>query len=174
MKIEYIKDNQVSTRWDKKIRKLLRICFTSDKESIFEQQRYYLEKPSHRYLLIDQHNELIAHVAVHDKHVYIENNPVAISGIAEVCVHPLYRKKGYVRQLLTKVHRDIEDRDVSYSVLFGDRFIYQSSGYKEVNNLFVKNITLVDHCWQPESAMVKEISRPWPTTFPVKLAGITF
>ncbi|WCE28581.1 GNAT family N-acetyltransferase [Vibrio sp. SCSIO 43137] len=174
MKIEYIRDNQVDRQLDRQIRKLLSSCFTDSDEKIFRHQRYFIEVPTHRYLLKDSYDELVAHVAVHDKQVFIENNPVSIAGVSEVCVHPLYRKKGYVRKLLCHVHRDIESRDVSYSVLFGEKSVYQSSGYHEVENLYVKQTTSVEEIWQSEPAMIREITRPWPVTFPVKLEGITF
>ncbi|GLO61234.1 hypothetical protein MACH09_17420 [Vibrio sp. MACH09] len=174
MNIEYIKDNQVDELLDKKIRRLLSRCFTNSDEAIFKQQRYYREVPTHRYLIVNNHSELIAHIAVHDKQVLIDNNPVPIAGIAEVCVDPSYRQRGCVRKLLNHVHQDIESRGMSYSILFGETFVYQSSGYREVSNLYVKEATSVNELWQPEPAMIKEITRPWPDTFPVKLEGSTF
>lgn len=174
MKIEYIKDNQVDKGLDQKIRKLLSTCFIDEDESIFAHQRYYQEIPTHRYLLTNREDELIAHVAVHDKQVYIENNPIPIAGIAEVCVHPMYRKNGYVRKLLAQVHIDIESRDISYSILFGSGLVYKSSGYNEVTNLLIKDKNLLNSQWQAESAMVREITRPWPISIPVKLEGIAF
>lgn len=174
MNIKYIKDSQVDDLLDEKIRELLSRCFTHSDETIFKHQRYFREVPTHRYLIVSNNSELIAHIAVHDKQVLIDNNPIPVAGIAEVCVDPNYRQRGCVKQLLNFVHKDIESRNMSYSILFGDKTIYQSSGYREVKNLYVKDITSINDLWQPELAMIKEITRPWPDTFPVKLEGTTF
>jgi len=171
MKFQYINDSEVSESLDKALRQLLSTCFVKNQDAqIFSKQRYYNEMPQHRYLLW-QHAQLVAHIAVHEKEVIINNNPISICGIAEVCVHPEYRNQGFVKHLLEKIHLDRIKQGDGFSVLFGDEEVYGSSGYRYVNNLKALNPSLE---WTvAEHTMVLSLNKDWPTG-EVKLSGIPF
>ena len=135
MKFQYVTDSNVSEALDLKLRILLSICFVQSQDAeIFSKQRYYNEMPQHRYMLWER-DELVAHIAVHEKEVLINGKPSAICGIAEVCVHPAHRNQGLVKHLLEKVQLDRINQGDVFSVLFGDEEVYGSSGYRCVDNL---------------------------------------
>lgn len=171
MNIQYIKDTDVSEELDQKLRNLLSTCFIKGQDSkVFRRQRYYNEMPQHRYMLWD-HDDLIAHVAVHDKEVLMEKKSYPISGIAEVCVHPNYRKKGVVKTILEKVHQDRMEYGDAFSILFGDEEVYFSSGYRCVNNLKALNPSKE---WNVTGhTMAHSLNTKWPDG-EVKLVGIPF
>lgn len=169
MRFQYLEDNDVSLAIDKQIRNLLSLCFIKDRE-VFGRQRFFNEMPGHRYLLWEDET-LIAHIAVHDKQVLINDIEVSICGIAEVCVSPKYRGKALVKQMLNKIHIARIDYGDAYSLLFGEKSVYTSSGYLTVNNLKALNN---QGAWNVTGhTMVHALNKNWPNC-EVKLLGIPF
>jgi predicted acetyltransferase len=171
MNIQYLKDVDVSAELDKQIRTLLCNCFIKDQDTqVFSRQRYYNEMPEHRYMLWDK-DHLIAHVAVHDKQVLIDDIRYPICAVAEVCVHPSYRKQGIVNIILEKIHLIRMEYGDAYSILFGDEEVYSSSGYRCVDNLKALNLS---QDWNVMGhTMVHVLNKKWPKG-EVKLVGIPF
>jgi predicted acetyltransferase len=159
MTVHYLADNDVTPILDMQLRFTLSRCF-SDQKAIFSKQRFFKEAPQHRYYIEDDADNIIAHVAVHDKTVLIDGKQYSVAGIAEVCVLPEHRKKGFVGQIFKCLHRDLKQRNVDFSILFGDYVIYGSSGYKEIHNLVMQ----LDGQWKNVPAMAKGIATPWPDT----------
>ena len=171
MDFQYIKEADVSEELDQKLRNLLSYCFVNGNDAeVFRRQRYYNEKPQHRYMLWNE-NDLIAHVAVHEKQVLIDDVFYPICGIAEVCVHPNYRKKGAIKTILKRVHQARIEHGDAFSILFGDEEIYSSSGYRCVNNL--KALNLSKEWAVTGHTMIHYLNRNWPDS-EVKLVGIPF
>lgn len=171
MNYQYVKDSDVSDELDRQLRALLSCCFVQGNDAqIFSRQRYYNEVPRHRYMLWDE-DELAAHIAVHEKEVLIDGVSTPICGIAEVCVHPDYRKQGLVKQLLEQIHIDRSKHCDAFSLLFGEEEIYGSSGYQCVSNLKAlqhsKEWNISGH------AMVYPLNREWPAE-DLLLVGIPF
>lgn len=171
MRVQYIQDQNVSQALDVRLRTLLSICYREDPDiKILSVQRYFSENPQHRYILWDG-DELIAHIAVHDKKVLVSDKQIPICGIADVCVHPQYRKQGLVKRLLDKVHVDRLKYGDAFSILFGDKDVYASSGYQCADNLLI-----LSSCqeWRiAKDAMVFCLNKTWPVS-EVKLIGIAF
>jgi len=171
MKFQYLKDSDVTPALDQKLRALLSQCFVKGQDAeIFSCQRYHQEMPQHRYLMW-QGEELVAHVAVHDKLVTVSGVTYAISGIAEVCVHPKYRKRGLVKSLMERVNAERLKAGDAFALLFGDEQVYASSGYRCIDNLYVlspqQEWVAVGH------AMALVLNKAWPTG-EVRLVGIPF
>lgn len=168
MKIEYIADDRVTELIDLQLRHLLSLCFVKERER-FSQQRYFLESPKHRYFVRDENDNIIAHVAVHEKSVLVGPQSYSVAGIAEVCVHPNNRKKGLVGILLKRIHTDMTNEKMAFSILFGDDCIYHSSGYREVTNLLMQT----GRSWVPVNAMARGLKERWPESS-VQLSGPKF
>ncbi|PMK04243.1 GNAT family N-acetyltransferase [Vibrio sp. 10N.261.55.A7] len=171
MDFEYIKDQDVSSDLDQKLRQLLSASFLNGNDpETFSRQRYYNECPQHRYLLWDNGN-IAAHIAVHDKRIHIDDVEHTISGIAEVCVNREYRKQGLVKQLLERVLQDSKARGDAFSILFGEAKIYGSSGYVTMTNL--QMLTPEEQWVSVDKVMVCELHQPWPKSN-VQLVGKAF
>ncbi len=173
--IEYLPDAAVDPLLDENLRRLLCLCFTKPCDAIFKERRYFNEPPSHRWLMRDQTGMAIAHIAVHEKYVVVDNVKYPIGGIAEVCVHPNHRGNGYVKHILAAIQVWLISQRVEYAVLFGNPKIYGSSGYQPVTNLFHD---AEDGEGKPYFASVKAMVKPltnqdWFTT-EVYLPGKTF
>jgi predicted acetyltransferase len=183
MNIALIQDSQVSQLLDMQLRQLLSCCFSD--QAIFSRQRYFKEMPQQRYLIQDGQDGVIAHAALHDKQVIIDGVTLKIAGIAEVCVTPAHRGKGYVKQILSRIQHDIVASNYHFSVLFGETDVYASSGYISVNNLYLlddkttndpyeQSRTMASNShWITIPAMVKNACSEWPTG-QVRLIGGTF
>ncbi len=171
MNFQYIKDSDVSEELDLKLRILLSTCFVKGQDAeIFREQRYYNEMPQHRYMLWVS-DELVAHIAVHEKAVLINGIATPVCGIAEVCVHPEFRRSGLVKSLLEKVHSDRSKQGDAFSILFGDEEVYSSSGYRCISNL--KALNLSEEWTVTGHTMVYPLNKEWSSD-DVKLIGIPF
>ncbi|MGF1694437.1 GNAT family N-acetyltransferase [Vibrio lamellibrachiae] len=168
---QYIEDHKVTEELDQKLRSLLSASFVNGQDSeVFSRQRFYNEPPQHRYMIWNE-EELVAHVAVHDKQVLINDEAHSICGIAEVCVHSDYRKQGLVKRLLDNIHQDRTERGDAFSVLFGDVEVYGSSGYECKSNITVFN---PEKEWVAAGkVMAYALNQSWPEG-EVKLIGIPF
>jgi len=169
--IEYLSDNDVDEALDAEIRNLLTTCFTQPHDVVFETQRYFREPYLHRWVIHDEGGVIIAHVGVHEKSVEANGTIFQIGGIAEVCVHPDYRKRGYVKMMLLRIHDWLREHGFIFSVLFGESYVYHSSGYVTVENLVHGG---VEEGWKQINGMIKELAEvTWPTE-QVRLSGPSF
>lgn len=165
-KVEYLPDSSVDASLDAEIRALLTRCFTKPQDVVFKDRRYFCEPYEHRWVIRDAGRSVIAHAGVHQKAVEADGRGFRIGGIAEVCVHPEYRGRGFVRAMLACIHDWLIRHEFDFAVLFGEPSIYQSSGYVQVNNLVHDEVTATGETSRTQSpAMVKELSgTPWPTS----------
>jgi GNAT superfamily N-acetyltransferase len=176
MNIEYIRDSDVDTDMDRSLRELLSLCFTNPGGEIFRERRYYKEPPLHRWFIQIKEFQLVAHVALHEMVVKSSHQPIKAGGIAEVCVHPEFRRQGLVRELLAKTHDWLRSNDYPFSLLSGYPSIYTSSGYVSITNLLEeKTLDNGSVNWEPmPCAMVCQLlDTHWPDD-PVYLPGKSF
>ena len=170
-KIEYLPDNSVTDSLDHELRGLLTTCFTKPQDVVFKDRRYFREPYPHRWVIRDESNTIIAQIGVHEKQVEAEDRTYCIGGIAEVCVHPIYRGKGYVRMMLKCIHAWLSKHGFAFAVLFGDTLVYRSSGYVQVTNLFLGGS---QEGWKQINGMIRDLSgTPWPRG-DVHLSGLEF
>jgi predicted acetyltransferase len=171
MQAEYLPDSTVDPQTDEALRRLLSICFTKKKDAVFKKQRYFREPYPHRWVIRDDQGRIVAHTGVHEKQVIAGRRRFPIGGVCEVCVHPDYRRRGYVKRMLKMAHMYLVQHGFAFAVLFGKPEIYAAAGYRQVGNLF--HGSKADG-WKNRTAMVREIGDfPWPQD-PVYLPGPTF
>ena len=169
--VEYLPDSSVSNTLDEELRKLLSTCFTKPQDTVFKDQRYFCEPYEHRWVIRDDQNAIVAHIGVHEKSIEAGNAIFPTGGIAEVCVHPDCRGRGYVGTMLLHVHDWLTHRGTPFALLFGNPRVYGSSGYVQVQNLVHGGTA---DTWKPVVGMMKELSDvPWPTG-EVRLPGPKF
>ncbi len=158
--IEYLSDNSVDDALDQKIRGLLTTCFTKPQDVVFKDRRYFQEPYPHRWVIRDGQGVIVAHIGVHEKEVEAEGTTFRIGGICEVCVHPDYRGRGYVRIMLNSIHEWLCRHGFVFAVLFGNPLVYGSSGYVQRTNLFLGG---GEQEWKQAKGMIRELSgMPWP------------
>ena len=159
--ISYIPDNQVDEKFDQELRELLVTCFT--KEPAFKKHRYFKELAQHRWYIREK--KLIAHLALHEKVFTNANKHYKFGGVADVCVHPDFRGRGYVKHLVQTAHNWLKTQNYPFAILFGEAYIYHSSGYINISN-DIRYLDDIANEWtikKIKSAMVCEIgSLQWP------------
>ncbi len=126
-----LRDDAVDACLDGELRELLCLCFSDE---CFRRGRYCKEAPQHRWLVRDE-GKLVAHCALHEKRVRVEGEFFAVGGLSEVCVHPGYRGRGLVREMVAEVADWSQERGFSFLLLFGAEAVYRSSGFVAVKNL---------------------------------------
>ena len=157
-----IKDNRVDAQLDAQLRALLYESFPKD--NTFRDRRYWKEIPAQRAILRDASGQLAGNVAIHRKILGTSTGDLLIGGIADVCVRKDCRGRGFVRAMLTEVHNFLNKGDYPFAMLFGDRLVYSSSGYVNIDN----PIRYVDDDGQQISkvfdyAMIRPIrAQHWP------------
>jgi Predicted acetyltransferase len=137
--IRYLPDAEVDAALDAELRELLSTCFTKPQDHVFRRRRYFNEMPAHRWLARDERDgRLVAHLAAHERTVLAGDRVHAAGGVAEVCVHPEYRGRGYAGRLVGAAHDWMRERGWDYSILFGEPRYYASSGYVPISNLLLE------------------------------------
>jgi predicted acetyltransferase len=170
--IEYLPDDSVYEALDQEIRDLLTSCFAKPQDVVFKDRRYFCEPYPHRWVIRDDQGVMVAHIGVHEKSVVSQGRSFRIGGIAEVCVHPDHRGRGYVRMMLLCINEWLTQHNFDFSVLFGNPLIYGSSGYVQVDNVF--------HGTEPQKdgtkvkPLVKQLSREVWSEADVYLFGPKF
>lgn len=158
----YCYDPTVDPELDWELRVLFVHCWPGP---MFRTKRYNAELPQHRWILRAADHSLAAHLALHDKLVRIDGNPIRVGGIAEVCVHPAHRGKRLVSHLLGAAHAWMQSESVPFSLLFGRAEVYASQGYRQVPNPCRRFLTDRND-WETGAAaglLVRPIaSTPWP------------
>lgn len=169
--VQYLPDNTIDDALDAEIRGLLTTCFTKTEDVVFRTRRHFVEPYPHRWTIRDAQGRLVAHIGVHEKSAEVEGRTIRIGGIAEVCVHPDCRGRGYVKAMLECVHDWLRRNGYAFSVLYGDPKVYGSSGYVEVDNLAYGNDA---EGWHRTSGMVRTVSgEAWPAS-EVRIPGKKF
>ncbi len=81
--------------------------------------------------VIEDDGEARASVTVLPMEVLVDENPVAMGGVAAVMVHPAYRRRRYAGDLMRVALEDMRDRGINISLLdpFAHAF-YRSFGYE--------------------------------------------
>lgn len=125
----YLPDAAVDGALDAELRALLGLCFGNE----FKHKRYAFEMPPHRWLFREE-DRVVAHLAVHEKTFECDGTGVPFIGIAEVCVAPSHRNRGFVRAMLREAEAHF---NVPFAVLLGDPKVYGSSGYRPVGNVYL-------------------------------------
>ncbi len=129
----HLYDFQITPAQDESLRALFKFCFKRELEYL-DQQRFFRELPPHRWMIFDEAGEVIAHIAVYEKLLGTEPGLLPVIGIAEVCVAPEHRGRGYVRALLQEIHDWARAQGFGHALLFGSHRIYESSGYVPIHN----------------------------------------
>ena len=104
--VVYLADGEIDDAGDAQLRRLLTSCFTKPEDAVFKNRRYWRELYDHRWIMRGERNTLAAHVGVHEKSIEAEGRAFRIGGICEVCVHPEFRGRGYVKLMLERARLD--------------------------------------------------------------------
>ncbi|ALE22251.1 MULTISPECIES: GNAT family N-acetyltransferase [Proteus] len=112
--------------------------------SAFEDMKgnfYQVDIPYKLVLAIDD-NQVIGHVAVYLRDVYLDSFPETIGILSCVVVAHKYRGKGVAASLIKMAHAILKEHSVNFSILFAvSHAYYLSSGYIPMKNLtrFIEN-----------------------------------
>ncbi|MDM3574517.1 GNAT family N-acetyltransferase [Proteus mirabilis] len=112
--------------------------------SAFEDMKgnfYQVDIPYKLVLAIDD-NQVIGHVAVYLRDVYLDSFPETIGILSCVVVAHKYRGKGVAASLIKRAHAILKEHSVNFSILFAVYHAYYlSSGYIPMKNLtrFIEN-----------------------------------
>lgn len=101
--IENIADQAVDAVLDQQLRDLLCACYLKPVDVVFRDRRFFREPPDHHWLVRDAAARPIAQVSVHERALIQDWRRIPMGGIAEVCVHPDYRGRGLVRQMVCQL-----------------------------------------------------------------------
>lgn len=133
MSIVRIPDAEVDRDMDRDLRSLLCECFTKPEDAVFRERRYFTEPPRMRWVARCG-DQLVGHVAGHDKVLRSRDRDLRVIGIAEVCVNEGFRGRGLARRMLEHAHRWGVSEGFDFAVLFGQASIYRSSGYRPIES----------------------------------------
>lgn len=171
--IETSSECMVDRDLDAQLRNLLMLCFPH--EPLFRTRRFFRERPTQRWFIRNGEG-MAAHLCIHRKVIKCAAGSMLIGGVAEVCVHPEFRGRGLVREILNEAHGWMRGYQYEFGMLFGNTNVYASSGYMPILNS-IRHYDMSEQCWKVETfehAMFRPLGqRKWPDG-EIGLGGPTF
>ncbi len=125
-----INESQIDSHLDSLIRKSLCICFPWHKH-IYEIQRPWHGITPLFTAFIKRNCDIIAHAAVVDTRIKIDNKSFRVAGLQNVFVIPDYRKKGVSDIILQAAITEAEKYDFDFGLLF--------TSYNPVLKVYARN-----------------------------------
>ena len=121
--------------------------FLPDKNSRLDPERVYV---------IEDDGEVRASVTVLPLESFVDGEPRPMGGIAAVMAHPAYRRRGYAGDLMRAALRDMQEREVSLSLLapFAHAF-YRSFGYELATEAIEYRLKPSDLSTSPEQRYLR-------------------
>lgn len=160
---------------DQQIAALLELCFPTDFGG-----RSFFQNRHHARFLTREDGALTGHLAVGFRAVWLGDQRLDVLGIAEVAVHPDFRRRGIGAALVVAALQEGRDAHADAVLLFGDQPIYGRAGFRAVTNPITRiemhaartGATIRD---TPANLMVHPLGgTAWDDTAPLDLAGFTF
>lgn len=136
-KPKIINESQIDDELDTAIRKSLCICFPWH-EHLYEDLRPWHGIAPLFTALIKKNNEIIAHTAIVDIQIKIDDRFFHVAGPQNVFVIPEYRKKGVSDIILQAAMKEAKKYDFDFGLLFTSYVpvlkVYARNGWFEVEN----------------------------------------
>jgi GNAT superfamily N-acetyltransferase len=132
-----VSESQIDDELDAAIKKKLCICFPWHKH-IYENQRPWHGIAPLFTALLEKDRDIIAHTAVVDTQLKIDDKPFHVAGPQNVFVIPDYRKKGVSDIILQAAMKEAEKYDFDFGLLFTSYDpvlkVYARNGWFEIEN----------------------------------------
>jgi len=154
---------------------LLAECFPTD----FGGRSYFQNRHHARFCLYEG-DRLAGHLAVLYRAMRLGERRFDAIGLAEVAVHPDFRRRGIAAALVQAALTEARDARAHAAVLFGTAPLYARAGFRTVPNV----TTLVNmHAAQTQSVVTEPathlMAHPlgdfvWDDTAPLDLGGFKF
>lgn len=128
MNFEIAPSYKISKKKRKAIASLLAEAFPSYPAD----EIYYKQMPCFHLLAWDE-QDLIGHASVHHRQIYVDNHPVRIFGVADLCVSGMKRHQGVGKSLLDELNALGQKGNIEYIVAITDEHeFYEKQGFKSI------------------------------------------
>ena len=94
-----------------------------------------------KHLVVRDGGRPVAMVVVHPLRFAAGPNVMEVAGIADVCTHPDYRKRGYMTAMMKAAEAEIDQRGFVLGYLGGDRARYARYGWEQSANYWGFELT---------------------------------
>lgn len=137
-----MEEHQLTIQQHGQIEILLKNCFTD-----YPSGRSFLHQiPAFRWLVYDQYQQLIAHLAVIHRMINIGGTSASIFGISDLCVAPIAERNGLASHLIHKLEEKAIKSNIGFILLFArDHQLYLKNKYQLVNNS-CRWLMIHNHC----------------------------
>ncbi|WP_064094011.1 GNAT family N-acetyltransferase [Rossellomorea aquimaris] len=168
MKINKIFEMDIHDGMKEEIQSLLSECFQPDYPT---SRIYYKQLPHARVLALNEEGVLVGHAGLDYRVMNVNDTPVRVLGIIDLCVAPRYRSQGIGSRILLEVESFCQNRKVDFLLLFADqKGLYERNGFSSAHNkcrwlkINDQNQTTIGIGYEYiEELMIKEVGeREWP------------
>lgn len=153
--LEIVDEGRVSPELDQQIRQLLCECFPLDVE-LFSQQRCWHNSTPAYSIVLREASRLVGHVAIVDRQITCDDQPLRVAGIQSLAVAPAWRRARLSRQLMIEAMAEARRRGLQFGLLFcvpGLERFYSSLGWQKSD----QPVTLRDEQGKAAQLPVKNI-----------------
>ena len=135
-------ESDIDERLDAAIKETLCICFPSSTD-VFSRTRAWYDCALTWSFVIDENESIIAHLALVDRIITVDELPVKVAGVSGVCVRPQYRGRGLCRKLLSAAMRKARELHFDLGMLCANEAVagvYAVCGWQVLNPITVIRI----------------------------------
>jgi predicted N-acetyltransferase YhbS len=115
--LEIISEVDVSPELDREIRQLLCECFPPDVELFSRERHWHHSVPAYSVLCHDV-DRLVGHVAIVDRQITCDGQPVRVAGVQSLAVASLWRRTRLSQRLMIATMDEARRRGHDFGLLF--------------------------------------------------------
>lgn len=128
--IEIVEEYKLSSDVKQQIQLLLRNSFTDYPEG----QHFFNQIPTFRFLAW-KNERLVGHMAIDHRLMTLDNEPLRVFGIVDLCVATSFQSNKLATILLEKLDEQAKESGVDFILLIAERFdVYFANGFELVEN----------------------------------------
>lgn len=132
MRIEKIAEYDIDKQLEEKLQRLLVESFG---EMYPLDRIYYKQLPHFRFVVTDKVNQVIGQVGLDYRVMNLNEKPIKVLGIIDLCVSEANRFQGIGSLLLTEINEFCEGKSIDFILLFADNpNLYLKNGFIAVEN----------------------------------------
>ena len=129
--LDWLREFDLSYPLEKNLVRLLQDCF----HPLYPNRRFYKQLPHLRLIASDLNGQMIGQVGLDYRVMNLNQKPIYVLGIIDLCVQEQWRGQGVGRAILEEVIQVAEQRQVDFLLLFADNTnIYEQVGFQQVSN----------------------------------------
>ncbi len=116
--LKVLNEKLVTTELDERIRQMLCQCFPRETGTFSKTRAWHGSGPNWSVYLEDEQGQIAAHAGMVDRMITVDQRPLHVGGIQNVCVLPSFRGRGLCQQVMKQIAEVAKGENYDAGLLF--------------------------------------------------------